>query len=481
MKIFLTTIFLVLIISTQAQRTYIKEWKRIDSLIEKSGLVKTALKEVINIHSSAKKENNDVQVIKALVYRMTLNDQLSDSGRYENIALLEKEITTAKEPAKSILHSIAGGSYWQYLQMNRWQFYDRSNTKGYDNKDISTWSIEQLYGKITDHFEKSLASSKLLMATKLDKFDPILIKGNARNLRPTLFDLLAFRALDYFRNDERYVTAPSYAFEISDSIAYSDAASFAKHKFISADSLSFHHKAIEIYQQLLSFHLSDAKPDALIDADIDRLQFVRNFGTHPDKDRLIKKTVEKIIAKYHSSAVTAPAIYQLAEWYMEKARIYDPLGDTTSRYMYDSAMLLCKKIIGFNVKSEAASNSKNILRQIEQQEISLKAELVNTRNDPFRVLVNYRNITNAYFRIIKFDRTVSEKLGRENWNDEYWKKVANLPAIKTYTYNLPATNDHQQHRVEIKIDSLPVGEYGILVSPVKDFSTRKKSYGTSYN
>jgi hypothetical protein len=94
--------------STQAQRTYTKEWKRIDSLIEKSGLIKTALKETNKIYSSAKKENNDIQVIKALVYRMSLNDQLSDSGRYENIALLEKEITSAKEPARSILHSIAG-------------------------------------------------------------------------------------------------------------------------------------------------------------------------------------------------------------------------------------------------------------------------------------------------------------------------------------------------------------------------------------
>jgi dTDP-D-glucose 4,6-dehydratase len=92
MKIILTSIFLFTIIFTHAQRTYTKEWKRIDSLIEKTGLIKTALKETNNIYTLAKKENNEVQVIKALVYRMSLNDQLSDSGRYENIALLEKEL-----------------------------------------------------------------------------------------------------------------------------------------------------------------------------------------------------------------------------------------------------------------------------------------------------------------------------------------------------------------------------------------------------
>src|SRR5688500_15727815 len=118
MKYFFSLVLSVLILSASAQRQYSNEWKRIDSLIEKSGLLKTALKEVNNIYASAKKDRNDIQVIKALLYRMSINDQLSEEGRYENIRMLEKEITTAKEPARSILHSIAGGSYWHYLQMN---------------------------------------------------------------------------------------------------------------------------------------------------------------------------------------------------------------------------------------------------------------------------------------------------------------------------------------------------------------------------
>jgi hypothetical protein len=108
MKSFLIILFLCSATAAIAQRQYTKEWKRVDSLIEKTGLIKSAMKEVNAIYSSAKKENNDVQLIKALVYRMQLNDQLSDSGRYENISLIEKEILSAKQPAKSILHSIAG-------------------------------------------------------------------------------------------------------------------------------------------------------------------------------------------------------------------------------------------------------------------------------------------------------------------------------------------------------------------------------------
>ncbi|MBL7697339.1 MAG: alpha-2-macroglobulin [Chitinophagaceae bacterium] len=473
MKIVFSFIFFLMAMGASAQRQYLKEWKRIDSLVEKAGLVKTALKEVNAIYTSAKKENNDVQVIKALVYRMSLNDQVSDSGRYENIALLEKEIATAKEPAKSILHSIAGSSYWQYLQMNRWQFYNRSTTKGYDNKDISTWTIDQLHERISSHFEKSVTSSALLKKTSLQKFDPVIIKGNVRYLRPTLFDLLAFRAVDYFRNDESDVSKPAYAFEIDDSAAFADAATFVKHKFVTNDSSSHHYRAIGLYQDILNFHLNDSKPDALIDADINRLEFVRNYGVHPGKDALFKEAVEKIISRHNGSAAAAPAIYQLANWYAEKARSYDPLGDTSARNFMNTARELCEKVIAFKAKSDAEHLSKNLIAEIDRKEISLKAEEVNTRNEPFRALITYRNITTAYVRVVKFDRAVREKLGQENWNDSYWKQVVGLPVIKTYSFSLPSTGDHQSHRVEIKIDSLPAGEYGLLVSSEKDFTLGK--------
>jgi uncharacterized protein YfaS (alpha-2-macroglobulin family) len=475
MKSFLISLFLLFAIAASAQRAYVKEWKRIDSLIEKTGLIKTALKEVNSIYSSAKKENNDVQVIKALVYRMQLNDQLSDSGRYENIALLEKEIAPAKEPAKSILHSIAGGSYWNYLQMNRWQFYQRSNTKGYDTKDISTWSLEQLYNRITSHFDKSISNIRELQKLKLEKIEAIIIKGNVRYLRPTLFDLLAFRALDYYRNDERYITKPAYAFEISDSAAFADASVFIKHTFKTRDKSSLHHRALKVYQQLLTFHINDIRHDALIDADLDRLNFARNFGTHADKGELYKNALEKLIDKFSDEPGITNALHNLAQWYHEKGSSYNPIGDTTNRYAIMKAKELCEKAISMNVKNEGAVNAGNLLKTIVRQEIRMKAEVVNTLGEPFRVLIEYRNVGNVYVRIVKYDHDARERIGDNSWKDEFWKKVVALPVIKTYNFTLPVTNDYQLHRAEIKIDSLPAGEYGILVSSDKNFASAKNA------
>ncbi len=70
--------------------------------------------------------------------------------------------------------------------------------------------------KISSLFPASLNSIDTLKQTNLSPFDAIIIKGNVRHLRPTLYDLLAHRALDYFKNDERGINKPAYAFEISE-------------------------------------------------------------------------------------------------------------------------------------------------------------------------------------------------------------------------------------------------------------------------
>lgn len=461
--------------SQQKMNNYAQSWKKIDSLIEKAGLAQSALKEVDAIYTAAKKEGNDAQVIKSLLYKLTLNEELTDDTRYENIALLEKETAAAKEPVRSILNSITAGIYWGFLQQNRWRFYNRTATVNFKKEDLATWTIDDLNEKISSLFLASLQNSEVLKKTSLQQFDAIIIKGNTRPLRSTLYDLLAHRALDYFKNDERGISKPAYAFEIDDSIAFADAGEFANHTFKTNDSLSLHHKALTIFQELISFHLNDKKPDALIDVDVERIEFVNNYGTRPAKDNLYRQALERIIARYPGNAVATDAIYLLAEWHAGKARTYDPLRDTTNRYAYLAAIALCEKALAISGKSQGKSNCANLLHQIRARQVSTQAEKVNSVNQPFRVLINYRNFTTGHFRLIKLDKPIKEKLGNNQWEDKFWSQLVTLTALKTFSQNFPDTKDHQSHRVEMKIDALPVGEYALLASADKGFSLKSNA------
>ncbi|HRE52631.1 MAG TPA: alpha-2-macroglobulin family protein [Flavitalea sp.] len=467
-KLFLLLSFSFFISIVMAQKklnTYQQSWNKIDTLVNKKGLVKTALEEVNKIYLAAKKEKNDPQAIKALLYRASLQEQLSENAALENIADLEKETAASKEPATSILYSITAEAYWSYLQQNRWKLYNRTATAGYDKKDPATWGIDDLHQKISGLYLSSIQQEKKLQQTLLEAYDPIIIKGNTRHLRPTLFDLLAHRALEYFTNDERDIRKPAYAFEIADKEAFAGAGDFAAHRFVSADSLSLHYKALQLFQQLIRFHLSDAKPDALIDADIARIQFVHSFGTQENKTGLYKQALEDLIKKYPGSA--ARARHLLAEWYVSQAAAYDPLTDTANRYAYLEAKKICQPVLAQKGESPEKYDCSLLLKSIERKEIKIQAEKVNIPNSAFRILLTYRNTPAVYFRIVDMSK---KKDARETWKEGYWKELLKTPAIRSFTNALPDTKDHQQHHIELKVDGLPPGEYALIASSEKSFA-----------
>ena len=320
------TLFIFTIMEANSQlpiKNYEKEWKQVEALVKK-GLPKSALTEAKKIYDLAKKEKQDAQVIKSLVHIISLQNEIRENNEVLSITEVEKEIVTSKDPASSILKSLLAEMYWNYFQQNRWKLYNRTKTENFDKKDIATWDAEDLHKKIGELYLQSIKEEKLLQQTRLEAFDAIIIKGNVRHLRPTLFDLLAHRALSYFENDERDIKKPAYAFEIDQASAFDPAADFITQKFPTKDSLSLQHKALLIYQKLIAFHLKDAKPDALIDADLKRIEFVKSKSTHPDEDNLYFNSITHMAKQYGELPAASQAWYLLAKWHQEKANEYKP-------------------------------------------------------------------------------------------------------------------------------------------------------------
>ncbi|HLK27050.1 MAG TPA: hypothetical protein VKT28_00610, partial [Puia sp.] len=425
------------------QNNYAEKWKKIDSLITKKGLTQSALEEVNSIYATAKKDKNDAQLIKALLYKMNLQESKLEGAPKKNINDLEKEITLISEPSKSILASILAEAYWNYFQQNRYRFYNRTATVNFKKDDITTWSLDDFHKKISELYLASLKNEKLLQQTKLEPFDAIIIKGNVRYLRPTLFDLLAHRALDYFKNDERDINKPAYAFEINNAEVFADKSVFAYYHFKASDSASLHFKALQLFQQLLLFHSNDAKPDALIDVDIERLVFANQYAVIDNKDELYFKSLENITNKYQNEPAAAQAWYLQAEQFSTKAAQYNALTDTSNRYAYLKAKEICEKVISQKDSSEGKANCQNLLNQILHKELNMQLEKVNVPNLPFRTLVNYRNFSRLYFRIIKADRATKENLGNQ-WQDDYWQKIVQLPLLKSFQQSFPETGDYQK-------------------------------------
>ena len=448
-------------------KTYEKEWKKIDELITKKRLPKTALAEVKKIYALAKKENQDAQLAKAVVYMIGLQKETREENESAAIREIEKEIAVTKEPVVSIFNSLLADVYLNYFYQNRWQLYDRTETKQFKKEDIKTWTVADFHKKISELYFQSIKNEKLLQQTRLKSFDEIILQGNVRHLRPTLYDLLAHRALEYFKSDERDIDKPAYAFEMDQAAAFDPAADFVKRMFITKDSLSLKHKALLVYQKLVAFHLLDTKPDALLDADIQRLQFVHEHSTHPEKDSLYRLALNHLINQYGNMPAASQASYLLAHEYNSDADKYQPFSDTTHQFARVKAKEICEKIISQKDSSEGKINCINLLNQIKTKELKFNIEKVNGPNLAFRSLIQYRNLDKVFLRLIKADEKISDLL---NYYDEKtWAQLLRMPVIRNWQQSLPSTSDYQTHKTEIKIDELPVGEY-ILLAASDNFS-----------
>lgn len=473
-----TNIFLILnffALAASAQHTpddYAANWQRVKKYEEKR-LPTSALKEVDQIYRLAKKDKNEPQVIKSLLYKNLIYQSISEDATRNMIDTIELEITTSPEPAKSVLQSITAQLYENYVAYNRYRLYSISNTDEFKKEDIATWSLDDFRNKIASLYEASIQNPKL-RDILLDPFDAMLEKGNARYLRPTLFDFLAHRALNYFKSNDLDVNRPSYNFEINDPEAFAPAARFVNAAFETRDTSSLHLKALKTYQELIQFHMNDVKP--LVAVDLERLEFVNQYAIMPDKQQLYIAALKNIFSTYKDESV-AEAGYK---WAQAVKNITTGTDKKKEADNIKEVMNILNQVITKYPDSRGAKQAFNLLEQMKHPALSLTTEKVNVANTPFRALVSFTNLHTVYLRVIPVTKAQKEQIRNSDSQEEEFKKITALHFVKEWKQDLPNINDYLNHQAEIKIEGLKPGEYILLASTQKDFRTGKNSMSANF-
>lgn len=473
---------------------YAAAWKSVE-IADGKGLPKTALENVNTIYAKAKADDNEGQLIKALIHQLKYAEyDEEDNTTAKDIDRVEKELGSLpsdKVVVKSLLHSMLGEMYWRYYQNNRWKFSDRTKTVDFEQTDIETWSLEALVEKTFDHY---LASCELKTETKSSSLrstslELLLNKGNRKGqkIRPTLFDFVAHRALNFFQGDEPEITRPAYAFTLNEESYLSDAENFVKLRLESKDSLSTKFYALKLLKELIQLHLQDKEQDALIDVDLERLDFVKQHSVLPNKAELYLKTLEKLEKKTNASPASSHITYKIALLYQEWGNTYKPLKDETHKWDLKKAYDLCQTAKTRFPDSDGAIECANLQISLQAKSLNAQIEEVNVPNKPFKVLVQYKNFTALNWRVIKVTRTEVEEQRRKwnrNYNVDREEKfleyfIAKVP-VATGKATLPSDGDYQTHGVEVKVEPLPFGEYMVLFSNKLDYSLSGNGLGYAF-
>ncbi len=486
-NLFILALFLLMQCTTSQHKTqpttmsdfdFDKAWQEVTDF-ENKGLPESALKVVMTIEKEAKQRNHAGQLVKAYIHQLKFTDVKEENAFVKNLVKLRQEADQATYPVKPLLHSMLGEMYWQYYQQNRYAFMNRSETVDFDADDIETWSLAKIVSETTEQYKLSLADADKSKKEKIDVYAPVLNEGNApgRQLRPTLYDFLAHRAIDFFSSSEPELTKPAYAFVLDKEAYLSDAKTFIRTKIESNDTTSMKFYALTLLQDLEAFHIQDEDPSAWVEIDLKRLKFVAAHLTLPEKDQLYFKAIEHLERQVANHPVVGKVTVEKARTYVGSAANYKPLQGDVHKWDLKTAFDICEAAKKRFPDSDGAILCENLQESILTKSVNVSMEENNAPGLPFRALVSYKNFTGLHYRIIQVNRDEVQAL-RKKLNKQYnidreaeflRHFIAKTPA-KVGSYTLPDDGDYQQHSLEVKLDALPVGEYMVLFSNAPSFA-----------
>jgi hypothetical protein len=287
------------------------EWKKVDEARGKDQ-PKTVMELLSAIEKAAFADGSWAEGTRALASRIAMEAQIE--GKAKPIQNLEASIDAVPEGARPVLRALAAEWMHGYYRMNQWRFMQRSSTGEPAGDDIETWDLARILTEIDARLQKSLADAEALKKVPVAEFAELLQAGELGDeLRPTMYDFVANRALEFYGSEEVAVSRPVDDFRMAaDSPVFGSAEEFLAWQPAVKDAASPKARALAIHRALIEFHRADADQAAFLAADLERLRWAAAAADVEGRDARLEQALRGFIEKNAASPVSAWARMDLA-------------------------------------------------------------------------------------------------------------------------------------------------------------------------
>ncbi|MEG1761998.1 MAG: MG2 domain-containing protein [Bacteroidales bacterium] len=425
-------------------------WCQVDQLIEQA-LPKSALEKVDKIQIQSRKASDWSSYINCILHKGKIWKSYEEKPMLSMIRLLKNEILITPSPAKEVLYSILGQTLSEYYSMRRFYDHDQLPSMEIDSQNIETWDFAYLLERIKENYKLSIAENDfalktLLQKTPLEKYETLLqSEPDANRYRPSLYDLLSYRALDKFKELQN------------------------------ENSLSLNDEIQTIYNNLALFHSQDSLPLAWVDLMLNKNEYLHSQNKITDAEYV--KQLEIWKNKYADFPICGDLLFALANYWYEQGSKYQCTDSSSFSYRFDKkkAYHYAKEAFDKYPQSIGAKNSNLLLAQIQNTFFSLQTARVAIPEMPILGSLQYQNMDSVFILFYKLNDTnlwdYQESMEKEQWVNTYSQAFP----FQDRMYGLPQTNDYQNHRVELNLGILPIGSYLCRISSSADFSQATSS------
>lgn len=374
---------------------------------------------------------------------VAIKNQLARSERAENTA---------------VWHCCMARLLTEYFNQYRWMIYDRTRVEEPLPEDFRTWDAQTLTQQIFFHYQKSLENEELLMQVPIRDYKPILDTLLSEEYRPTLYDFLAFQALNFLQ--EKYVSTylPGASSVITDEQYWADNETFAHLTMEDQESGSCVLFSLKVMQTLTRMHLKDANARALLDVTLRRFGFLAANGALQRADEVWLEVLTQMERQYQGRKGYEMVTLALGNYYQKRGDRYDKNEHPEYKQDYASAMLWYEKTIeNAAAGSIERVNATSYKQNIEQTNLVLEGYDV-LPTQPSLLNIRYRNISEVELHVVPITerefQDVITVIQQHAWLDSKPVYAAKI--------DLPNEGDYREKTGAFLLPKLNVGLYAVL-------------------
>lgn len=361
-----------------------------------------------SVITQAINDKNTPMVIKNLILKMKEQMEVNDDQFPELIKEVENYTNSLADSASvAVLHSMLAEMYQNYFQRNQWTINQRTQLSGYIPEDIRVWTSNLFTDKIKEEIDLSLRPTALLQNTPVSKFKDILEIGkDSQTLRPTLYEFLAFRALDI-------------------------------------------QPTVQIYKDLIAFQNKEPNMKSVLLTELDYLRFL--YGDKRDKESF-EAYMNALDELYRNLASQNYA----AEILIAKL---DLVSGSMFRYVstqWDSIkaeeVKLCEEGIKRYSGYPRTAILKNRLAQLEQPTLSVSTNNTVYPRQQLGIKLEYKNVQKVIVQIYRSSKTPLQAATHTSAKKSSGSTLGQLVNEKTFSLLLPNTYSQQDTTLHISMD-----------------------------
>ena len=455
-----------------SKNNYETMWKKVKENLEKD-LPESAEKELNAIEERASKDKNQLQLLKTWLYRQNImRITVEEDPSQAFIQYAESKVGQLDAMYDALLHEEIARAYANYLDGNQWRINENLPIDGDLSKvEMKYWDKESFRKRINQYYAEALKPVEALKEAKTEDF-MVLYENKNNNedyidYEASLFEFMFHRVAKYYQEQAN----------VDDVEGNTDAWWLPAKDFVKVDLGATDNplnKCLKIYQDLIAYNLKTKNEDVLIYNDFKRFGFVNSVLR---KDDRYQAAMEDLKAQHKDNPLSAEITSLIARNLMDQ---YES-NSSDSAYFdhYKKAKVMCEEAIAKFPKSQGAKNCQNLIKHIEEPQIDITLNSVQLPNEAIPAVLEYKNTTAPYYRIVK----VSEKeLGKLNGmqKEDLLKELNKKMPVAEQELTLAAETDYRQHSTLIALPALERGIYYLTATTKQGIKDEDKTLMLSF-